>query len=176
MVEDLLYLASLVHSEGTGFFNPLKFHSWKIYVQLAEVGVPKLEHVISNWIFHQIGCINFMHLHKFFLYILPLRSAITMAQLLQDFTMYSFRLNWTFNPFDKRLLTESKLACNWGAWGVSLSPIRLILPFTIVSLTMDVISMASTTHCVEQSFHTCWMWPYAKSYVLECVSLHIING
>ncbi len=64
-------------------------------------------------------------------YKLPSRRAIAITSPSNALTMHSFMLNCTLLPLDKILLTESKLACNFGTWSTSLILILLVRPFTI---------------------------------------------
>src|ERR1700738_1310168 len=58
-------------------------------------------------------------------------------------TYISFTSNHPVNPFDKSLLTESKLACNFGTWSTSVMRIVVALPLISTPTTMDPIPMAS---------------------------------
>ena len=88
-----------------------------------------------------VGCS--LHFYaKLISYKFCLRDAIKMASPLQDLTMYLFRLNWTFKPFDTNLFTENKLACNLDMWNTSLVRLWLILSSKIASTTMNPILIA----------------------------------
>lgn len=59
-----------------------------------------------------IGRIHIMHLGKFIVYKLSLHNPITIISPSGPSTIHSFRLNYTFESFDKNLLTESKCVCD----------------------------------------------------------------
>jgi len=60
---------------------------------------------------YKIGHIRFMHLDEVYLVQIPWCNTITIISLLRALTMHLFRLNCTFNQFNKSLLTKSKYVC-----------------------------------------------------------------
>ena len=85
-------------------------------IQMSKPTMSKLKctHFLPR--FHKIDHIYYIYLNKFIWYTLPSRRAIATTSLSGALTVHSFRLNCTFNPFDKKRFTKSKFACNMDTW------------------------------------------------------------
>lgn len=117
---------------------------------------------------------------KLIVYKLCWHGAIAMASPLQQLTIYSIKLNWTFQPSYTSLLTKKKLTCNLGKWNAYLVQMLYILPITTIFMMMDFISIAlrilllliCTLH--KQLLHTCQMCPI-QNHMLEGSWIYAIH-
>lgn len=128
----------------------------------------KLECTIARWSLHQTGCICSVHLRKIYFVQVAFVWHNCNGFVVANYYKTTVHVEMRFQNIQQK----SKLACNFGTWNASSLHIRLILPLTIPSTTIDPISIASTTllsvyhsnaHCVERLSHTCLMRAYAKS-------------
>lgn len=117
---------------------------------------------------------------KLIMYKLHWHGTIAMASPLQQWTIYSIKVNWTFQPSYTSLLTKKKLTCNLGIWNAYLVQMLYVLPITTTSMMMDFISIAlrililliCTLH--KRLLHTCQMCPI-QNHMLEGSWIYIIH-
>jgi hypothetical protein len=119
-------------------------------------------------------------LMKFIWYRLPSRSTIAITSSSEDFTMHSFRLNCTFNLFDKILLTESRCVCNFSIWNTFLMQTVLTLSFICTSITIDFILIVFVTLTYHFDMFCCYRIcdPLTRMYFVlhyKCIIIIIFD-
>ena len=121
---------------------------------------------------HEVGCICSAHLCEGHLIQIPITASYCNYILFVPPRMHLFTRNYTFNLFDKSLITNSKLACNLDMWITSVRWTLLFMPIVSIPTIMNLFWWVwlhyhhPNAHCLKKLPCKCQMLPYAKLCVL----------